>query len=197
MVPRSFCIIQFTYIVCLEPTDKQKTSTTMAQIVFVSHAKDLIRNTVLWQVYHLLALQAATPHSFWLQGRRIMCNTPQQMVFTARNRPTTFKALLSIQGRQVGVLCCVPQLTTLLNGINMLAGEGAEIIVCGLQSANELFEQFVRGGLQRIGHEYMDTINLQGRIPNNVLIDPNALRDGLLFNDVVQDIINCIIHLIN
>ena len=79
----------------------------------------------------------------------------------------------------------------------MLAGEGAEIIVCSINSVNELSEQFLRGGLQRIGHEYVDTINLQGRIPNNVLIDPNALRDGLLFNDVVQDIINCIIHLIN
>lgn len=169
----------------------------MAQIIFVSHAKDLIRNTVLWQVYHLLATQAATPHSFWSGGRRIMCNTPQQMTFTARNRPTTFKALLSIQGRQVGVLCCAPQLTTLLNGINMLAGEGAEIIVCGLQSANELFEPFVRGGLQRIGHEYVDTFNLRGRIPDNVHIDSNALRDGILFYDVAQDIINRIIHLIN
>ena len=170
----------------------------MAQIVFVSHAKDLIRNTVLWQVYDLLAPQAATPHSFWLQGRqRTQHNTPQPIVFTPQNHPAAFKALLSIQGRQVGVLCCTPQLTTLLNGINMLSGEGAEIIVCGMQSVNELSEQFLRGGLQRTGHEYMETINLQGRIPNNALIDTNALRDGLLFNDVVQDIINCIIHLIN
>ena len=170
----------------------------MAQIIFVGHAEGPIRNAVLWQVYHQLAPQAANPHSFWLQGRqRTQHNTPQQMTFTAQNRPTTFKALLSIQGKQVGILCCVPQLTTLLNGINMLAGEGAEIIVCSINSVNELSEQFLRGGLQRIGHEYVDTINLQGRIPNNVLIDPNALRDGLLFNDVVQDIINCIIHLIN
>lgn len=170
----------------------------MAQIIFVSHAEGPIRNAVLWQVYHQLAPQAATPHSFWLQGgQRTQHNAPQQMVFTAQNRPTTFKALLSIQGKQVGILCCVPQLTTLLNGINMLAGEGAEIIVCGLQSANELFEPFWRGGLQSIGHKYIETIYLQDRIPNNVLIDSNALRNGSLFNDVVQDIINCIIHLIN
>ncbi len=170
----------------------------MAQIIFVSHAKDLIRNAVLWQVYHQLAPQAATPHSFWLQGgQRTQHNTLQPMGFTAQNHPTTFKALLSIQGRQVGVLCCAPQLTTLLNGINMLAGEGAEIIVCGLQSANELFEPFVRGGLQRIGHEYMDTINLQGRIPNNALIDINALRDGNLFNDIAQNIVARIMQLIN
>lgn len=170
----------------------------MAQIVFVSHAKDFIRNTVLWQVYHLLAPQAATPHSFWLQGRqRTQHNTPQPMTFTARNHPTTFKALLSIQGRQVGVLCCVPQLTTLLNGINMLAGEGAEIIVCGIDSMTPYSEPFWRGGLQSIGHKYIKTIYLQDRIPNNVLIDSNARRNGSLFNDVVQDIINSIIHLIN
>lgn len=170
----------------------------MAQIIFVSHAKDFIRNAVLWQVYHQLAPQAANPHSIWLQGRqREERDTPQPIVFTPQNHPAAFKALLSIQGRQVGVLCCTPQLTTLLNGINMLSGEGAEIIVCGMQSTNELFEPFVRGGLQRIGHEYMDTINLQGRIPNNVPIDSNALRDGILFNDVAQDIINHIIHLIN
>ena len=169
----------------------------MAQIIFVSHAEGPIRNAVLWQVYHQLAPQAANPHSFWLGSQREERDTPQPMVFTAQNRPTTFKALLSIQGRQVDVLCCVPQLTTLLNGINMLAGEGAEIIVCGLQSANELFEPFVRGGLQRIGHEYMDTINLQGRIPNNALIDTNALRDGNLFNDIAQNIVARIMQLIN
>ena len=169
----------------------------MAQIVFVSHAKDLIRNTVLWQVYHQLAPQAANPHSFWSGGRRIMCNAPQQIALTKQNRPTTFKALLSIQGRQVGVLCCVPQLTTLLNGINMLAEEGAEIIVCGIDSMTLYSEPFWRGGLQSIGHKYIKTIYLQDRIPNNVLIDSNALRNGILFNDVVQDIINCIIHLIN
>lgn len=172
----------------------------MAQIVFVSHAKDLIRNTVLWQVYHLLATQAATPHSFWLQGsQREERDTPQPMVFTAQNHPTKFKAFLSVHGRHVGVLCCIPQLTTILNGIEMLAGEGANIIVCGLQSVNELSEQFLRGGLQRIGHEYMDTINLRGRIPNNapIDIDPNALRDGILFYDVVQDIVNRIMQLIN
>ena len=170
----------------------------MAQIIFVSHAKDLIRNTVLWQVYHLLATQAATPHSFWLQGwQRTQHNTPQPMTFTARNHPTTFKALLSIQGKQVGVLCCAPQLTTLLNGINVLAGEGAEIIICGIDSMTLYSEQFWRGGLQSIGHKYIETIYLQARIPNNVLIDSNALRAGSLFNDVVQDIINCIIHLIN
>ena len=169
----------------------------MAQIIFVSHADDLIRKAVLWQVYHQLAPQAAHPHSFWIGRQREERNDPQQLVFTPQNHLDTFKALLSIQGRQVGILCCTPQLTTLLNGINMLAGEGAEIIVCGLPSVNELFEQFVRGGLQRIGHEYMDTFNLRGRIPNNVHVDSNALRDGILFNDVVQDIINCIIHLIN
>lgn len=169
----------------------------MAQIVFVSHAKDLIRNTVLWQVYHLLAPQAATPHSFWLQGRRIMCNAPQQIALTKQNRPTTFKALLSIQGRQVGVLCCTPQLTTLLNGINMLSGEGTEIIICGIDSMTLYSEQFWRGGLQSIGHKYVDTSNLQGRIPNNVLIDPNALRDGNLFNDIAQNIVARIMQLIN
>lgn len=169
----------------------------MAQIVFVSHAKDLIRNTVLWQVYHLLATQAANPHSIWLRNGVHPANTPQPIVFSPQNHPVTFKALLSIQGRQVGMLCCTPQLTMLLNGINMLAGEGAEIIVCSINSVNELSEQFLRGGLQRIGHEYMDTINLQGRIPNNVLIDPNALRDGILFNDVAQNIVVRIIQLIN
>ena len=170
----------------------------MAQIIFVSHADDLIRKAVLWQVYHQLATQAANPHSFWLQGgQRTQHNTPQPMVFTAHNHPTTFKALLSIQGRQVGVLCCAPQLTTLLNGINMLAGEGAEIIVCGIDSMTLYSEQFWRGGLQSIGHKYIETIYLQDRIPNNVLIDSNALRNGILFNDVAQDIINRIIHLIN
>ena len=109
----------------------------MAQIIFVSHAKDFIRNAVLWQVYHQLAPQAANPHSFWSGDRRIMCNAPQQIALTKQNHPATFKALLSIQGRQVGILCCTPQLTTILNGI------------------------------------------------------------GILFNDVVQDIINHIIHLIN
>ena len=79
----------------------------------------------------------------------------------------------------------------------MLAREGAEIIVCGIDSMTPYSEPFWRGGLQRIGHEYVDTSNLQGRIPNNVLIDPNARRNGSLFNDVVQDIINSIIHLIN
>lgn len=169
----------------------------MAQIIFVSHAEDPIRNAVLWQVYHQLAPQAANPHSIWLRNVVLPANTPQPMVFTPQNHPVTFRALLSIQGRQVGMLCCTPQLTTLLNGIEMLAGEGAEIIVCSINSANELFEQFLRGGLQRIGHEYMDTFNLRGRIPDNVHIDSNALRDGILFNDVAQDIINRIIHLIN
>lgn len=166
----------------------------MAQIIFVSHAEGPIRNAVLWQVYHQLSPQAANPHSIWLGSQREERNDPQQLVFTPQNHLDTFKALLSIRGRQVGVLCCTPQLTTLLNGINMLAGEGAEIIVCSINSVNELSEQFLRGGLQRIGHEYEDTINLQGRIPNNVLIDPNALRDGILFYDVAQDIINRIIH---
>ena len=169
----------------------------MAQIIFVSHAEGPIRNAVLWQVYRQLSPQAANPHSFWLGSQREERNDPQQLVFTPQNHPVTFKALLSIQGRQVGILCCTPQLTTLLNGINGLAGEGAEIIVCSINSVNELSEQFLRGGLQRIGHEYMDTFNLRGRIPNNVHVDSNALRDGILFNDVVQDIINCIIHLIN
>ena len=170
----------------------------MAQIIFVSHAEGPIRNAVLWQVYRQLSPQAANPHSIWLQGRqREERDTPQPIVFTPQNHPAAFKALLSIQGRQVGVLCCAPQLTTLLNGINMLAGEGAEIIVCGLQSTNELFEPFVRGGLQRIGHEYMDTINLQSIIPNNALIDTNALRDGNLFNDIIQNIMARIMQLIN
>ena len=169
----------------------------MAQIIFVSHAEGPIRNAVLWQVYRQLSPQAANPHSFWLGSQREERNDPQQLVFTPQNHLDTFKALLSIQGRQVGILCCTPQLTTLLNGINGLAGEGAEIIVCSINSVNELSEQFLRGGLQRIGHEYMDTFNLRGRIPNNVHVDSNALRDGILFNDVVQDIINCIIHLIN
>ena len=149
-------------------------------------------------MYHQLAPQAAHPHSFWLGSQREeQRNAPQPMVFTEHNHPKTFKALLPIQGRQVGILCCTPQLTTILNGIEMLAGEGADIIVCSMQSVNELSEQFLRGGLQRIGHEYMDTINLQGRIPNNVLIDPNALRDGILFNDVAQNIVVRIIQLIN
>lgn len=170
----------------------------MAQIVFVSHAEGPIRNAVLWQVYHQLAPQAATPHSFWLQGgQRTQHNAPQQIALTKQNHPTTFKALLSIQGKQVGILCCVPQLTTLLNGINMLAEEGAEIIVCGIDSMTPYSEPFWRGGLQNIGHKYIETIYLQARIPNNVLIDSNARRNGSLFNDVVQDIINCIIHLIN
>lgn len=170
----------------------------MAQIIFVGHAEGPIRNAVLWQVYHQLAPQAANPHSFWLQGRqREERDTPQPIVFTPRNRPTTFKALLSIQGRQVGVLCCAPQLTTLLNGINMLAGEGAEIIVCGIDSMTLYSEPFWRGGLQSIGHKYIKTIYLQDRIPNNVLIDSNALRNGILFNDVAQDIINRIMQLIN
>ena len=169
----------------------------MAQIIFVSHAEGPIRNAVLWQVYHQLAPQAANHHSFWSGSQREERDTPQPMVFTAHYHPTTFKALFSIQGRQVGVLCCAPQLTTLLDGINMLAGEGAEIIVCGIDSMTLYSEQFWRGGLQSIGHKYIETIYLQDRIPNNVLIDSNALRNGILFNDVVQDIINCIIHLIN
>ena len=171
----------------------------MAQIIFVSHAKGPIRNAVLWQVYHQLAPQAANHHSFWSGSQREERDTPQPIVFAPQNRPTTFKALLSIQGRQVGVLCCIPQLTTILNGIEMLAGEGAEIIVCGMQSVNELSEQFLRGGLQRIGHEYMDTINLRGRIPNNAPIDiePNALRDGNVINDIIQNIMARIMQLIN
>ena len=68
-----------------------------------------------------------------------------------------------------------------------------------MQSVNELSEQFLRGGLQRIGHEYMDTINLRGRIPNNapIDIDPNALRDGNVFNDIIQNIMARIMQLIN
>ncbi|GEM_PF-5391817 len=171
----------------------------MAQIIFVSHANDSIRNAVLWQIYHQLALQAANPHSFWSGGRRIMCNAPQQIALTKQNHPATFKALLSIQGRKVGVLCCTPQLITILNGIDLLAREGAEIIICGIDNMPPYSEQFWRGGLQGIGHEYVETIHLQGRIPNNapIDIDPNALRDGVLFYDIVQDIVNRIMQLIN
>lgn len=167
----------------------------MAQIIFVSHAEGPIRNAVLWQVYHQLAPQAANPHSFWLGSQREECDTPQPMVFTAQNHPTKFKAFLSVHGRHVGVLCCIPQLTTILNGIEMLAGEGANIIVCGMQSVNELSEQFLRGGLQRMGNEYVDTFYLQNRVPRNLHIDANTLHYGIL-NGTAQEIVNRIINAI-
>ena len=167
----------------------------MAQIIFVSHAEGPIRNAVLWQVYHQLAPQAANPHSFWLGSQREERNDPQQLVLTPQNHPTKFKAFLSVHGRHVGVLCCIPQLTTILNGIEMLAGEGANIIVCGMQSVNELSEQFLRGGLQRIGHEYVDTFYLQNRVPRNLHIDANILHYGIL-NGAAQEIVNRIINAI-
>lgn len=172
----------------------------MAQIVFVSHAKDLIRNTVLWQVYHLLAPQAANPHSIWLQGRqREERNDPQQLVFTPQNHLDTFKALLSIQGRQVGILCCTQRLDTLFNAINMNALGDNCIIVCSVTDRRmiAMLECLLANGFGNGHYAQPEIIDLDNLIPNNVQIIPNTLRDDNLFNDIAQNIVNRIMQLIN
>ena len=42
-----------------------------------------------------------------------------------------------------------------------------------------------------------EIIDLDNLIPNHAQIDPNALRDGIQFYDIAQDIANHVIQLIN
>lgn len=172
----------------------------MVQIIFVSHARDSIQNAVLWQVYHQLAPPAANPHSFWLRGRQYEeRNEPQPIVFAEHNRPATFKALLSIQDRRVGVLCCTQRLDILLNAINMNALGGNSIIVCGVTDRRiiAMLECLLANGFGNGNYAQPEIINLDNLIPNHAQIDPNALRDGIQFYDIAQDIANHVIQLIN
>ncbi len=109
----------------------------MADLIFVSSNNELVRRLVLWQVYRQLAARAKQPHTMWLNRIRQQCNSAHPLVGT-KKLPSTFKALLDVDGHLVGIINVSISASTIFRAIQELEGAGAEIIVCGIRETERM-----------------------------------------------------------
>lgn len=163
----------------------------MAQIILVN-ANEHVQDAVLWQVYHLLAQQAANPHEIAVGNGQLQdCNAAQPVAFTQGGYPSKFRALLSIQESRVGIFCVTHNMPTLLNALVGFAHN--EIVVCGVRT-NEDTEAFWRAGLETLHYEHVEIRPLG----ENIIYpqDAELRHDARLFNEQAQNIANLVMQMI-
>lgn len=166
----------------LEPPPA-KTLLLMAKIIISRCANEVLRDHISWQVYHALANHPATmPHHFWYGNQHAMLNVEQPMFLTLQSTPCKFKSLMEMLRRNVGILCTRQEPQRILNGIDLLSRQGAEIIVVGMSLGRirNLYQQRVFDALKDQGHEIVmlppiiPNVNIENvldREPNNALDD--------------------------